>query len=95
MHSHTRDPQVMVRFTMLAAGSRGNATVVSGGRKRILVDCGVSCQVAQAVADNYTSPEHNRTSRKSEALMTTVLSPTRKPVPCSLFFVHFPRFFSP
>ena len=34
----------MVRFTVLASGSRGNATVVSGGRTRILVDCGLSCR---------------------------------------------------
>jgi phosphoribosyl 1,2-cyclic phosphodiesterase len=34
----------MVRFTVLASGSRGNATVVTGGRTRILVDCGLSCK---------------------------------------------------
>ena len=34
----------MVRFTVLASGSRGNATVVTGGRTRILVDCGLSCR---------------------------------------------------
>jgi phosphoribosyl 1,2-cyclic phosphodiesterase len=34
----------MVRFTVLASGSRGNGTVVSGGRTRILVDCGLSCR---------------------------------------------------
>jgi phosphoribosyl 1,2-cyclic phosphodiesterase len=34
----------MVRFTVLASGSRGNATVVSAGRTRILVDCGLSCR---------------------------------------------------
>ena len=28
----------MVRFTVLASGSKGNSTVVSGGRTRILVD---------------------------------------------------------
>ena len=32
----------MVRFTVLASGSKGNAAVVSGGRTRILVDCGLS-----------------------------------------------------
>ena len=36
--------QTMVRFTVLASGSRGNATVVSGGRTRILLDCGLSCR---------------------------------------------------
>jgi len=36
--------QSMVRFTVLASGSRGNSTVVSGGRTRILVDCGLSCK---------------------------------------------------
>ena len=34
----------MVRFTVLASGSKGNATVVSGGRTRILVDCGLICR---------------------------------------------------
>ncbi|MGD0680788.1 MAG: MBL fold metallo-hydrolase [Terracidiphilus sp.] len=34
----------MVRFTVLASGSRGNATVVTGGHTRILVDCGLSCR---------------------------------------------------
>ena len=34
----------MVRFTVLASGSRGNSTVVSGGCTRILVDAGLSCR---------------------------------------------------
>ncbi len=34
----------MVRFTVLASGSKGNATVVSGGRTRILLDAGLSCR---------------------------------------------------
>jgi phosphoribosyl 1,2-cyclic phosphodiesterase len=34
----------MVRFTVLASGSKGNSTVVSGGRTRILVDAGLSCK---------------------------------------------------
>jgi len=34
----------MVRFTVLASGSKGNGTVISGGRTRILVDCGLSCR---------------------------------------------------
>ncbi|HKN21154.1 MAG TPA: MBL fold metallo-hydrolase [Terracidiphilus sp.] len=36
--------QTMVRFTVLASGSRGNCTVLSGGRTRILVDAGLSCR---------------------------------------------------
>ena len=44
INSLARYPQSMVRFTVLASGSRGNATVVSGGRTRILVDCGLSCR---------------------------------------------------
>jgi phosphoribosyl 1,2-cyclic phosphodiesterase len=44
INSRTRYPQTMVRFTVLASGSRGNATVISGGRTRILVDCGLSCR---------------------------------------------------
>jgi phosphoribosyl 1,2-cyclic phosphodiesterase len=35
---------VMVRFTVLASGSRGNSTVVSCGHTRILVDAGLSCR---------------------------------------------------
>jgi phosphoribosyl 1,2-cyclic phosphodiesterase len=34
----------MVRFTVLASGSKGNCTVISGGRTRILVDAGLSCR---------------------------------------------------
>jgi phosphoribosyl 1,2-cyclic phosphodiesterase len=34
----------MVRFTVLASGSRGNCTVLSCGRTRILVDAGLSCR---------------------------------------------------
>ena len=34
----------MVRFTVLASGSRGNSTVVSCGQTRILVDAGLSCR---------------------------------------------------
>ena len=34
----------MVRFTVLASGSKGNSTVVAGGRTRILVDAGLSCR---------------------------------------------------
>ena len=34
----------MVRFTVLASGSKGNSTIVSGGQTRILVDAGLSCR---------------------------------------------------
>jgi phosphoribosyl 1,2-cyclic phosphodiesterase len=34
----------MVRFTVLASGSKGNCTVVTGGQTRILVDAGLSCR---------------------------------------------------
>jgi phosphoribosyl 1,2-cyclic phosphodiesterase len=34
----------MVRFTVLASGSKGNCTVISGGQTRILVDAGLSCR---------------------------------------------------
>lgn len=40
----SRYSQTMVRFTVLASGSKGNATVVSAGRTRILVDVGLSCR---------------------------------------------------
>ncbi len=44
MHSLSRYAQSMVRFTVLASGSKGNSTVVTGGRTRILVDAGLSCR---------------------------------------------------
>jgi phosphoribosyl 1,2-cyclic phosphodiesterase len=34
----------MVRLTVLASGSKGNSTVVSSSRTRILVDAGLSCR---------------------------------------------------
>jgi phosphoribosyl 1,2-cyclic phosphodiesterase len=34
----------MVRFTVLASGSKGNASVVTGGQTRVLVDAGLSCR---------------------------------------------------
>jgi phosphoribosyl 1,2-cyclic phosphodiesterase len=34
----------MARFTVLSSGSKGNATVVSSGHTRILVDAGLSCR---------------------------------------------------
>jgi phosphoribosyl 1,2-cyclic phosphodiesterase len=34
----------MVRFTVLASGSKGNSTLVSGGNTHILVDAGLSCR---------------------------------------------------
>jgi phosphoribosyl 1,2-cyclic phosphodiesterase len=34
----------MVRFTVLASGSKGNSTIVTGGKTRILVDAGLSCR---------------------------------------------------
>lgn len=33
-----------MRFTVLASGSKGNCTVVTGGHTRILVDAGLSCR---------------------------------------------------
>jgi phosphoribosyl 1,2-cyclic phosphodiesterase len=44
INSPSRYPQIMVRFTVLASGSKGNSTVVTGGRTRILVDAGLSCR---------------------------------------------------
>ncbi len=34
----------MVRFTVLASGSKGNSAVITGGRTRILLDAGLSCR---------------------------------------------------
>jgi len=44
MHYLSLYAQMMVRFTVLASGSKGNSTVVCGGRTRILVDAGLSCK---------------------------------------------------
>ena len=44
MHRLTRYAHFMVRFTVLASGSKGNCTVVTGGNTRILVDAGLSCR---------------------------------------------------
>ena len=44
MHKYSLYAQHMVSFTVLASGSKGNCTVVSGGHTRILVDCGLSCR---------------------------------------------------
>lgn len=60
----------MVRVTVLASGSRGNSTVVSSSRTRLLVDAGLSCReilkrMRQAGEDPATltailiSHEHN------------------------------------
>ena len=44
MHRSAMYAHFMVRFTVLASGSKGNCTVVSGGHTRILVDAGLSCR---------------------------------------------------
>jgi phosphoribosyl 1,2-cyclic phosphodiesterase len=44
MHSCALYAQTMVRFTVLASGSKGNSTVVCGGHTHILVDAGLSCR---------------------------------------------------
>ncbi len=44
MHRLSRYAHFMVRFTVLASGSKGNCSVVTGGNTRILVDAGLSCR---------------------------------------------------
>lgn len=44
MHTQRRYSRRMVRFTVLASGSKGNSAVVAAGRTRILVDAGLSCR---------------------------------------------------
>jgi phosphoribosyl 1,2-cyclic phosphodiesterase len=44
MHRRTRYALNMVRFTVLASGSKGNCAVIAGGNTRILVDAGLSCR---------------------------------------------------
>ena len=44
MQRLARYAHFMVRFTVLASGSKGNCTVVTGGNTRILVDAGLSCR---------------------------------------------------
>jgi phosphoribosyl 1,2-cyclic phosphodiesterase len=44
LQADSRYARNMVRFTVLASGSKGNSTVVTGGRTRVLVDAGLSCR---------------------------------------------------
>lgn len=44
MHRAKGYALAMVRFTVLASGSKGNSTLVTGGKTRILVDAGLSCR---------------------------------------------------
>jgi phosphoribosyl 1,2-cyclic phosphodiesterase len=44
MHRLASYAHFMVRFTVLASGSKGNCSVVTGGNTRILVDAGLSCR---------------------------------------------------
>jgi phosphoribosyl 1,2-cyclic phosphodiesterase len=44
LHRDALYAHIMVRFTVLASGSKGNCTVVTGGHTRILVDAGLSCR---------------------------------------------------
>ncbi|HEY0162225.1 MAG TPA: MBL fold metallo-hydrolase, partial [Edaphobacter sp.] len=34
----------MMRMTVLASGSKGNSTVISSSRTKVLVDAGLSCR---------------------------------------------------
>ena len=43
-HSFQAYPSQMMRMTVLASGSKGNSTVISSSRTRILVDAGLSCR---------------------------------------------------
>lgn len=56
----------MVRMTVLASGSRGNCTVVTGGRTSVLVDAGVSCrEMLKRMAQAGEDP------RKLDAILIT------------------------
>jgi phosphoribosyl 1,2-cyclic phosphodiesterase len=44
LHRLPRYAHFMVRFTVLASGSKGNCTVITGGKTRILIDAGLSCR---------------------------------------------------
>jgi phosphoribosyl 1,2-cyclic phosphodiesterase len=44
LHRLARYALNMVRFTVIASGSKGNCAVVTGGQTRILVDAGLSCR---------------------------------------------------
>lgn len=43
-HRRAAYPYNMMRMTVLASGSKGNSTVISSARTRILVDAGLSCR---------------------------------------------------
>ncbi len=56
----------MVRMTVLASGSRGNCTVVTGGRTSVLVDAGVSCrEILKRMAEAGEDP------RSLDAILVT------------------------
>ena len=46
------------KISVLASGSKGNATVISAGGKNILIDAGISCrQLVQRLRDVGLQPE--------------------------------------
>ncbi len=56
----------MVRVTVLASGSRGNCTFVTGGRTSVLVDAGLSCrEIVKRMAQAGEDP------RKLDAILIT------------------------
>ena len=56
----------MVRMTVLASGSRGNCTVVTGGRTTVLVDAGLSCrEIVKRMAQAGEDP------RRLDAILIT------------------------
>src|SRR5208283_5715515 len=49
---------VSVSITVLSSGSGGNATVLTGGRTRLLVDCGLSCrEICRRLSEQAIAPE--------------------------------------
>jgi phosphoribosyl 1,2-cyclic phosphodiesterase len=49
---------VALSITVLASGSRGNSTVLSSSRTRLLVDCGLSCrETCRRLASQGIAPE--------------------------------------
>lgn len=49
---------VSVSITVLSSGSGGNATVLTGGRTRLLVDCGLSCrEICRRLSEREIAPE--------------------------------------
>jgi len=70
-----------MRMTVLASGSKGNSTVISSSRTRVLVDAGLSCRELlkrMAIAGEDPALRNSRIPRKmNKTISTTKISGTQ------------------